>query len=77
MADVLGNLDLYAMSAAIDRATANADKPTMIKVTTTIGYGSLLEGSAATHGSPLKADDIKQFKEKFSIAPEPFTVSEK
>lgn len=62
------------MAAAIDRAAADTDKPTMIRVTTIIGYGSLLAGTAASHGSPLKADDIKQFREKFQLVPEAFTV---
>lgn len=70
-----GNHDLDGIKASIDRAIAHSNKPTLIKVTTTIGYGSLLQGTAACHGSPLKLDDVKQFRERFGINPEPFTVS--
>lgn len=70
----LGNSDLHAMKKAIQTAIAVKDKPSVIKVTTTIGYGSLLAGTGGVHGSPLKAADIKQFKEKFNISPEPFFV---
>ena len=69
-----GNTDLDAISQAIDAAIAVKDKPSVIKVTTTIGFGSLLQGTGGVHGSPLKAEDIKQFKEKVGISPEPFHV---
>ena len=42
----------------------------MIKLTTTIGYGSKLQGTGGVHGNALKADDIKQLKEKFGFDPE-------
>jgi transketolase len=42
----------------------------MIKLTTTIGFGSKLQGTGGVHGNPLKADDIKQVKEKFGFDPE-------
>jgi transketolase len=63
-----------AINKAIDEAIAVTDKPSVIKVTTTIGYGSLLQGTGGVHGSPLKVDHIKQIKEKFNISPEPFFV---
>lgn len=69
-----GNTDLDAISRAIDAAMSVKDKPSMIKVTTTIGFGSLLQGTGGVHGSPLKVDDIKQFKEKAGISPEPFHI---
>ena len=69
-----GNTDLDAISRAIDAAMAVKDKPSVVKVTTTIGFGSLLQGTGGVHGSPLKADDIKQFKKKVGISPEPFHV---
>ncbi len=42
----------------------------MIKLTTTIGFGSKLQGTGGVHGNPLKADDVKQVKEKFGFDPE-------
>ncbi|HEY9888004.1 MAG TPA: transketolase [Candidatus Obscuribacterales bacterium] len=55
-----GNTDLEAIAKAIDAAKAVTDKPTMIKVTTTIGYGSPnMADTAGVHGSPLGGDEIK------------------
>ena len=42
----------------------------MIKLTTTIGFGSKLQGTGGVHGNPLKAEDCKQVKEKFGFDPE-------
>ena len=42
----------------------------MIKVTTTIGFGSLLQGTGGVHGNALKADDCKQIKTKFGFNPD-------
>jgi len=65
-----GDDDLEAIEAAIAKAKEVKDKPTMIKLTTTIGFGSKLQGTGGVHGNPLKADDIKQVKEKFGFDPE-------
>lgn len=62
-----GDNDLAAMAAAIKECQAVKDKPSMIQLTTTIGFGSLQQGTGSVHGSPLKADDIKQLKEKFGF----------
>lgn len=69
-----GNTDLDGISKAIDAALAVRDKPSVIKITTTIGFGSLLQGTGGVHGSPLKAEDIKQFKEKTGISQEAFHI---
>jgi transketolase len=65
-----GDHDLAAIEAAIAKAKQSKDKPTLIKLKTTIGYGSLQQGTHGVHGSPLKADDIKQLKSKFGFNPE-------
>lgn len=70
--DVEQNLE--GLRTAVAAAKTSADKPTLIKIRTTIGKGSLLEGSAATHGSPLKPDDLAQAKQIWGVSPEPFTV---
>ncbi|CCF59494.1 hypothetical protein KAFR_0H00840 [Kazachstania africana CBS 2517] len=70
-----GNEDLDAIAKAVAKAKKSTDKPTLIKMTTTIGYGSLMAGSHAVHGAPLKTDDIKQLRTKFGFDPEQsFTV---
>jgi len=59
-----GNTDLDAIGKAIEAAKAVTDKPTMIKVTTTIGYGSPnMSDTAGVHGSPLGDDEIQLTRE--------------
>lgn len=53
------------------------DKPSLIEIKTTIGWGSQNEGTEKVHGAPLSADDIKQLKEKLGLNPnEDFHVPE-
>ncbi|KAL0263722.1 Transketolase [Diplodia seriata] len=65
-----GDHDLEGIEAAIKEAQSVKDKPTMIRLTTTIGFGSKLQGTGGVHGNPLKADDIKHVKQLFGFDPE-------
>ena len=65
-----GDHDLEGIEAALKEAQQVKDKPTLIKLRTTIGYGSLKQGTGGVHGAPLKTDDIKQVKEKFGYNPD-------
>jgi transketolase len=65
-----GDHDLAAIEAAIKEAKSVTDKPSLIQLKTTIGYGSNNQGTHGVHGSPLKADDIKQLKEKWGFNPD-------
>ncbi len=65
-----GDTDFNSMIDALNQAKLNKDQPTLIKLTTTIGYGSLLQGTGKVHGNPLKPDDIKQLKLKFGFNPD-------
>jgi transketolase len=65
-----GDHDLDSIEAAIKKCQAVKDKPSMIKLRTTIGFGSKLAGTGGVHGAPLKKDDIIQVKEKFGFNPE-------
>ncbi|ANB15393.1 transketolase TKL1 [Sugiyamaella lignohabitans] len=65
-----GNTDLAGITAAIEEAKKVTDKPSVIKVTTTIGYGSKQQGTHSVHGAALKKDDIVQLKEQFGFDPE-------
>ncbi len=56
--------DVEALSAAIEKAKAKTDKPSIIICHTRIGYGSPLEGSEKSHGAPLGADNLQKTKEK-------------
>ncbi|KAK9477686.1 Transketolase, thiamine diphosphate binding domain-containing protein [Lipomyces japonicus] len=70
-----GDNDLAAIAAAIEEAKKVTDKPTLIKVTTTIGFGSKLQGTHSVHGSPLKKEDAAHVKELFGFDPnESFVV---
>ncbi|KAE8153866.1 Transketolase, thiamine diphosphate binding domain-containing protein [Aspergillus avenaceus] len=65
-----GDNDLEGIEAAIKEAREVKDKPTMIRLTTTIGFGSKLQGTGGVHGNPLKADDCQQVKERFGFDPQ-------
>ncbi|PZR11980.1 MAG: transketolase [Archangium gephyra] len=74
-----GNTDLAALDQALTDAKAETQKPTMIIVKTTIGYGSPNKsGKSSSHGSPLGKDEIAltkkalgwNYEEPFFIPPE-------
>lgn len=70
-----GNTDLAAIEKAIAEAKAVTDKPTMIKVTTTIGYGSPnKQNTAGVHGAALGTDEVKLTRENLGWQYEPFDV---
>jgi len=72
-----GNTDLAAIHNAIAEAKQVTDKPTMIKVTTTIGYGSPnMADTAGVHGSPLGGDEIKLTRESLGWTYGDFEVPE-
>jgi transketolase len=64
-----------AISAAIDRARANDDKPTLICCRTTIGFGAPHKaGTADAHGAPLGADEIALAREQLGWQHGPFEI---
>lgn len=73
-----GDHDLEDIAAAFKEAQSVINKPSLIKLRTTIGYGSLKQGTHAVHGSSLKEDDIKQLKVRFGFDPsQTFVIPEK
>lgn len=73
-----GDDDLEGIEKAIAEAKKVTNKPSVIKLTTTIGFGSLLQGTGGVHGNALKEDDCKQVKKKFGFNPEEsFVVPQK
>jgi transketolase len=55
-----GNTDVAAIVRALEAAKAVTDKPSLIKVTTTIGYGSPNKANTAgVHGAALGADEAE------------------
>ncbi|GAX41887.1 transketolase [Tolypothrix sp. NIES-4075] len=72
-----GNKDLDAIEKAIAEAKSVTDKPTMIKVTTTIGYGSPNKANTAgIHGSALGGDEVTLTRNNLEWTYEPFVVPE-
>ena len=70
-----GNQDLEAIARAIAAAKAVTDRPSLIKVTTTIGYGSPNKaGSADAHGSVLGAAEIALTRQNLEWAYDPFVI---
>uniref|UniRef100_A0A6B2KZ44 Transketolase n=1 Tax=Arcella intermedia TaxID=1963864 RepID=A0A6B2KZ44_9EUKA len=64
-----GNTDLEAIHKAIEVAKSVTDKPSLIKVTTIIGYGAPKQNTHGIHGSPVGEADLKIVKEKFGFDP--------
>lgn len=74
--DVIKNgEDTKSISKAITKAKTS-NKPTLIKINTLIGAGSLLEGTNKVHGSCLSNEDVEQLKRKLEISNELFYVDE-
>ncbi|HEY9771182.1 MAG TPA: transketolase [Coleofasciculaceae cyanobacterium] len=72
-----GNTDLEAIAKAIESAKSVSDRPTMIKVTTTIGYGAPnKQDTAGIHGSALGGDEIKLTRENLGWTCDSFEVPE-
>ena len=62
--------DLSKLLHAIEQAKGEQDKPTLIKLRTTIGFGSTKQGTEKVHGSPLGAEDLKHVKKLFGFNPD-------
>ena len=62
------------IARAIDEALAE-DRPALIACRTVIGYGAPnKQGTSATHGSPLGADEVAAAREKLNWKAEPFKI---
>ena len=71
-----GNTDLDAIRDAINKAKADP-RPSLIKVTTLIGYGSPNKSNSHdVHGAPLGADETKATRENLGWKYEAFEVPE-
>ncbi|NJL88649.1 MAG: transketolase [Coleofasciculaceae cyanobacterium SM2_1_6] len=70
-----GNTDLEGIARAIAEAKSVTDKPSMIKVTTTIGYGSPNKGNTAdVHGAALGASEVELTRKNLSWEFPPFEL---
>ncbi|MDX1977663.1 MAG: transketolase [Pseudanabaenaceae cyanobacterium bins.68] len=72
-----GNNDLEAIAQALAEAKSVTDKPSLIIVTTTIGYGSPKKaGTAGVHGAALGGDEVTATRANLGWEYEPFVVPE-
>jgi transketolase len=72
-----GNTDLDAIAKAIEAAKSVTDKPSLIKVTTTIGYGSPnKQNTAGVHGAALGTDEIQATRENLNWPHGDFEIPE-
>ncbi len=69
-----GNTDVDAIVDSIHQAQ-KTDKPSLIEIKTTIGYGSPEAGTNAVHGSALGEENVAKMREFFNwdLAPFDFT----
>ena len=66
-----GNTDLASLDAAITAAKAELDRPSLIVIRTTIGYGSPKKaGTSTAHGSPLGELEVAATKKALGWDPE-------
>ncbi len=72
-----GDTDLGAIAQAIEAAKAVTDKPSLLKIRTTIGFGSPNRaGTAGIHGAALGAAEIAETRKNLGWDHESFVVPE-
>ncbi len=70
-----GNTDVEGISKAIENAKAVSDKPSIIKVTTTIGFGSPNKSdTAGIHGAPLGEEEAELTRKQLGWSYKPFEI---
>lgn len=70
-----GNTDLQSLNSAILSAKAVLDRPSLIKVSTIIGYGTpTLHGTATIHGPCLDKEEISKAKKSLGWEAKPFQI---
>ena len=62
--------DLDALEAAVLRAKAEEERPSLIILRSHIGYPSPLTDTAKAHGDPFSEDQIRETKEVLGLPPE-------
>jgi len=67
--------DATSITAAIEQATSDPDRPTLICCKTIIGFGSPnKQGTASTHGAPLGDDEIAAARRELKWESAPFEI---
>ncbi|MCB9883536.1 MAG: transketolase [Planctomycetes bacterium] len=67
--------DLEAIDRALERARAEEDRPTLVVMKTTIGFGSPgKQGTSSAHGSPLGAQEVERTRQTLNWNHPPFVI---
>lgn len=66
--------DIQAIEEAVLKAKKSLDRPTLVKITTEIGYGTAKQGKSSAHGEPLGLENIVEMKKFFAWEEEGFNV---
>lgn len=70
-----GNTNIAAIDAAIHEAKRCSDQPSLIKITTTIGFGAPnKENTAGVHGAALGNNETQFARKSLSFEYEPFEI---
>lgn len=64
-----------SVSRALLKARKQCGKPTIVICPTTIGFGSLLQGSAKIHGVPLTKEELIMLKNNLKVEADDFSFS--
>lgn len=67
--------DSYKISEAISEAKKCKDRPTVIEVKTTIGFGSIYQNSNKAHGNALNLEQVNELKNNLSYHNDRFEIS--
>jgi transketolase len=68
--EIDGN-DVAGLDAALEAARAAVDRPSLVVMRTTIGYGSPWAGQSKVHGGPFGPENVKATKTNLGIPLEP------
>ena len=64
--------DVEVIKSAVEQAKAEREKPTLIIISSTIGFGAPMAGTSTVHGTPLGEDGLRSLKEKLGWTCAPF-----
>lgn len=62
-----GDTDIEDIYNKINKAKEEENKPSIIFIKTTIGYGSISSGTSSVHGAPLGKENTKNLKKRFGF----------
>ncbi len=66
--------DVEEIDEAIKQAKQFTNRPTIIEIKTTIGFGAPNSGESSIHGKPLTEDEIKVLRRNLNYDEKPFTI---